>query len=346
MRNATLAHVTLPNLSIRILRDVLTEAGMKAEAAFALSGLDPSIADCPGAVVSAKQELAFQRSFVWLSRGRPDLWVKAARRYTAPTLAVRGLAMMTAPTLVEWFEIVKVVDLYYSLFECVPLRSADGLLRGLAFTYDETPSDLAAFAVYRDVIATVTNLDLMWQGPFPIERIDVVLDDVCADFRAAVHGPILCGQQRTQITWHPSVSMAPLAFGNELLHRQYSEQAAAQLDELQLDGGLVEQIVMHLRRSGHEQLDLNRIADLFHMSARTLQRRLEDHGVQFRDLKDRARYEEAKALLDTTELPVAEIARRLGYAEPASFSVAFKRWADVSPSGYREFGSKATSPKP
>jgi hypothetical protein len=40
-------------------------------------------------------------------------------------------------------------------------------------------------------------------------------------------------------------------------------------------------------------------------------------------------------MLTRTTLPVAEIARRLGHAEPASFSAAFKRWSDFAPSDYR-----------
>lgn len=336
MRNATLHQVTLPNLSIRILRDVLTDAGMDTQSAFSRANLSKSIVDEMGAAVTAAQELAFQRSFVQLTAGRPDLWVTAARRYTAPTLSVRGMAMMTAPTLADWIEIVKVVDLYYSLVECRPLHDAHGELCGISLDYDESnPADLMEFAVNRDVICAVFNLDMMWQGPFNIDRVDVVLDEVSPEFRRAVHAPVRTGQPLTSIIWNPRLSAAPLALGNELLHREYALRAASQIEELQLEGGLVEQIVAQLRRAQQWHFDLNRIAAVVQMSPRTLQRKLDQHGVQFRSLKERARFEEAQSLLRTTDLTVAAIARRLGYVQSASFSSAFKRWSTLSPSDYR-----------
>lgn len=44
----------------------------------------------------------------------------------------------------------------------------------------------------------------------------------------------------------------------------------------------------------------------------------------------------ARALLDTTSLPIAEIARSVGYADPLYFSRHFRRMHGASPSRYRE----------
>ena len=43
----------------------------------------------------------------------------------------------------------------------------------------------------------------------------------------------------------------------------------------------------------------------------------------------------AKALLKESDLTVSQIAAILGFDEPNSFSRAFHRWTDVSPSDYR-----------
>jgi AraC-like DNA-binding protein len=82
------------------------------------------------------------------------------------------------------------------------------------------------------------------------------------------------------------------------------------------------------------------VAKRLHTSVRTLQRRLTDGGMSFRQLRDLARCELAASLLSGTNMPIAEIARRLGFEEPASFSIAFRRWSGLTPSQYR------TSPKP
>ncbi len=44
---------------------------------------------------------------------------------------------------------------------------------------------------------------------------------------------------------------------------------------------------------------------------------------------------EAIRLLQTTALSVAQIARRLGYADASSFSRAFQKWTSASPGAYR-----------
>lgn len=70
-------------------------------------------------------------------------------------------------------------------------------------------------------------------------------------------------------------------------------------------------------------------------SPRTLQRRLNEHGVSFWALVEDSRFEIAGALLRETDLKAQEIATRIGYRRPNAFSRAFARWAGCSPIAYR-----------
>lgn len=335
MRKSTFHQVMLPNLSIRILRDVLIEAGLNVRPAFSRAGLEEAVANQHGAMVTARQELDFQRGFAELTAGRHDLWVKAANRYNFPALGVRGLALMTAPTLAHWPEILKYVDLYYSFAEIHSLSNAEGEFNGLSVCYQGSPAELAEFAIYRDVLVTINSLNYLWQGPFPLTEVNLALNDISAELRSAIQAPIRLRQPVTQIVWSPALSCKPLSMGNELLYKEYARQASAQLRELRIDGGLIEQIVSLLRKPGQSHLDLNGVAALLNTSVRTLQRRLDKLDLRFRDLRDQARFDEAKALLTCTALPISEIAWRLGYTEATSFSSAFKRWSNAAPSEYR-----------
>ena len=65
------------------------------------------------------------------------------------------------------------------------------------------------------------------------------------------------------------------------------------------------------------------------------------------------RVEEAKQLLETTGLPIDEIAAEVGYTEPSSFRSAFRKRVGISASAYRKkwqalspAGSAATSATP
>jgi AraC-like DNA-binding protein len=71
------------------------------------------------------------------------------------------------------------------------------------------------------------------------------------------------------------------------------------------------------------------------MSARTLQRRLEDEGVRFSLVLDGVRERIAKRLLREEAVPLTEIAFRLGFSDLATFSRAFKRWTGIPPGGFR-----------
>ena len=97
--------------------------------------------------------------------------------------------------------------------------------------------------------------------------------------------------------------------------------------------GSLEQALAPLLRSNHANLET--LAEISQVSARTLQRALEREGATFSRLMERARFHKAHALLTTTEMKLIEIAYELGYHEPASFSRAFHRWTGLSPSAYR-----------
>ncbi|XXY44574.1 AraC family transcriptional regulator ligand-binding domain-containing protein [Sorangium sp. So ce269] len=71
---------------------------------------------------------------------------------------------------------------------------------------------------------------------------------------------------------------------------------------------------------------LESMARRLHMSARTLQRRLQEEGTSFQDLVDRERRVRASDLLDRGA-SAKEAALLVGFAEPGSLSRARKRWS-------------------
>jgi AraC-like DNA-binding protein len=80
---------------------------------------------------------------------------------------------------------------------------------------------------------------------------------------------------------------------------------------------------------------IRRLARELHMSVRTLQRRLAEEGTSFAEVLDEVRQELARRLVHDAELSLAEVAHRLGFAEFATFSRAFKRWTGCAPGAFR-----------
>jgi AraC-like DNA-binding protein len=71
------------------------------------------------------------------------------------------------------------------------------------------------------------------------------------------------------------------------------------------------------------------------VSGRTLQRRLADEGVTFREVVRGTRERLAKHYLTNTPLPYGEVAFLIGFDEPSSFFRAFREWTGMTPESVR-----------
>jgi AraC-like DNA-binding protein len=89
-------------------------------------------------------------------------------------------------------------------------------------------------------------------------------------------------------------------------------------------------------------VDIERTSAQLGVGVRTLQRRLGEHNLVFRDLVLRTRLERAIELLRETDEPITHIATALGYATPANFSRSFRHMCGISPRELRKTGLVAT----
>lgn len=81
--------------------------------------------------------------------------------------------------------------------------------------------------------------------------------------------------------------------------------------------------------------ELASVAARLALSSRTLSRRLQEEQATFAQLNAQIRIEHAKAQLLHTNKPVSQIALEAGFNEVGSFSRAFKRAYDKTPSEMR-----------
>jgi AraC family transcriptional regulator, regulatory protein of adaptative response / methylphosphotriester-DNA alkyltransferase methyltransferase len=86
-------------------------------------------------------------------------------------------------------------------------------------------------------------------------------------------------------------------------------------------------------------LSLDSIARRVASSRRQLQRAYSEIGdTTFREHLTRVRMERAAELLERRGMTVREVARRVGYRQPAQFAKAFRRHLGVAPSDFRAAG--------
>ena len=113
------------------------------------------------------------------------------------------------------------------------------------------------------------------------------------------------------------------------------EQSIAREPEDQ-EERLITRITRFLQAHLAEELSLNVLAEEFHLSAQYVSQLFKNEiGVGFLAYLTSIRMEKAKKLLVSTQLSVAEVAERVGYADYRVFTKSFKKVEGVTPSQYR-----------
>jgi AraC-like DNA-binding protein len=108
------------------------------------------------------------------------------------------------------------------------------------------------------------------------------------------------------------------------------------LEEMPREDGLLQtarHAIAEAMRDGDPKLA--RVAKKLAMSSRTLQRRVKEHGVDFKKLVDDTRRRFALNYLKERKHTLTEVAFLLGYSELSALNRAFKRWTGSTPLDYR-----------
>lgn len=98
---------------------------------------------------------------------------------------------------------------------------------------------------------------------------------------------------------------------------------------------LVDRVRTFLREPTHAAATASHIAAALSVSVRSLHRQLESEGASLQHIKDEVRRERAIELLQTTRMPIKQLARAVGFSSDKSFARAFRAWTSLSPSEFR-----------
>jgi AraC-like DNA-binding protein len=109
-----------------------------------------------------------------------------------------------------------------------------------------------------------------------------------------------------------------------------------ELSRLTRRGSLTTWLRLMLDEAIDHQPRQSELADILHVSTRTLNRRLADEGTSFRELGIQSRHRRACQLISSTDMPITRIALQLGFRDAANFTRAFRRASGMSPVEYRK----------
>jgi AraC-like DNA-binding protein len=271
-------------------------------------------------------------------------WAEAARLSGEPALALRIAETMpqgafgiveyvcrSAPTLHEalrqWVRYLGILD--DSVEVGLVDLGADVAFRVIAESEAPAPgSHELCFALLlvnaRRVIATrLEPSAVRFAHRVPAARLGRYREFFGADVRF--------GATRTELVLPKSALDAPLTTADPNLHAILLPTAEDKLGRPPAGPPLTDQVRRALRVAlSSDDAQLVGVAKRLGMTARSLQRRLQDEGSSFQALRDETR----RALADRylgEGLSVAEISFLLGFSEPSAFFRAFKRWTGLTP---------------
>ena len=185
----------------------------------------------------------------------------------------------------------------------------------------------------------------MNMGP---NKVTLKRADLCTtDYEHWFQCPVEAGNDQDAVYLPAEFLEMKLSQGNShlfaSLRQQADQQLAVALNSIEGNNTLSHQVVQVITQQLPAWTTQQQVASYFAMTVKTLQRKLKQEGTQFRDLVDQVRIGQAKNLLATTSLSMADISERVGYQEPRSFYRAFNRIEHMTPGEYRELvlGQKA-----
>lgn len=128
----------------------------------------------------------------------------------------------------------------------------------------------------------------------------------------------------------------PFLTSNDGMWQVFEPDLRRRLSELDARATTAQRVrsaLLELLPGGESSIET--VARRLAMSTRTLQRRLEEEGENFRNLVNRTREGLAKHYLTQTQLSASEIAFLLGFEDPNSFHRAFHGWTGQTPEASR-----------
>ncbi|MBG9389597.1 AraC family transcriptional regulator [Caenimonas aquaedulcis] len=148
-------------------------------------------------------------------------------------------------------------------------------------------------------------------------------------------GPLKFDARAAEIRFDARYLALPLRRDEKALRLMLQRALPLTVLQYRRDRLLVQQVRQALVNHPEASHSAQALADLLHMSPRTLHRQLKEEQASLQALKDEVRCENARDLLLRTSRPVKQVAAAVGFRSEKSFLRAFKQWTGATPAEFR-----------
>jgi len=337
------ARPLVPARYFLLLGDVLAAAGFSLDELVSAAGFDPCQFRKPDFTVTAEQVDNLIVHALKMT-GRSDLGFDWGRRLKLSSHDLLGYAMLSCTTIDQLF---RLTARYYGLIAPIFRMEYQRIGGRAVIIYrPAVPMRSETLHLVLEVIAVSTHFQCSplltnTQSPYDIymsmeEPPHVHRYREISPARVHFAASSLPELRIVADTWSLD---APLPMADEHAVKMAEERCKPLLQRYREQGNWTDWVVMMLNEAEDSQPTLNELAGIIGMSGRTLERYLTQESRGFRSIAIHVRNERALRLLREGDMPISQIAYRLGFTDLANFTRAFRRENGVSPSDFRRGGS-------
>lgn len=332
-----MGHWEIPRTAtgVRHLLQAGRDKGVTAEVCLAGTGLTPARVDDPTTSVATWQEVEVATNLVAALQDTAGLGLALGRRLHVAGYGSVGIAMLASPTTRSALALAR----RFSGLLAVTSRTTVSAVRdgtALGFDGSRLPEQVRRLVLERDLIAVTTAMRELSGRPVRIARLTLPFPrDSSHDLLSAEIGidPVYDAVSATVVFGDDELDIPLPQADPDVLHGALQD-AESLLARRRAAQSVTSQVRERLWTEG-QLLSLDQVAHALMTTSRTLRRRLGDEGTSYRVLSEGLRRSLATELLADRRLSIEQIAGRLGYADGATLSHAFKRWTGVSPTQFR-----------
>lgn len=158
-------------------------------------------------------------------------------------------------------------------------------------------------------------------------------------YKAVFQCPVRFGADVMEWRFDAAQLDEPCPNANRITARMCTELCDRMLKSLSPDEpDIVRTIRLECLNHARDLPTVEQMAVKLRMTPRTLHRRLAEAGLRCQDVIDNVRRRLAEEFLRNTQLPIEDIAERVGFSDASNFRKAFKRWSGNTPAAYRRRG--------
>ncbi|ENU91553.1 hypothetical protein F971_02645 [Acinetobacter vivianii] len=324
--------------SVRLMADFAAELGVSHHQILKGTGLEQQQLLDPNTLVTGQQELQLIRNLVEKFGQRPLLGLEIGTRYHFTTFGSLGLALISSANIREALNFaLAYFPLSFAFSQFLVSEQAETQSVQIEIVVDEgIPKTLWPFIIERDVAALITvQRDLMQDHLCQKVVFSFPLRGEMQPYTALFGVTPEFGGSKNLIVLNAEKIDQKLSMANELVLHAAEEQCRQTLDKRQSQKKYTHQVQQVLMNSKGQIPSMEEVADRLYLNSRTLRRYLAQEQASFLQIREEVRKILADYYLSLTQTSIEQISEWLGYAEPASFIHAYKRWYGNTPHATR-----------